>query len=60
MMETGMQSAGVNQMGHPQLFNVAQALKVWVIYQVIHQFGWYADEPVNRVVYDFLFVQSSF
>ena len=46
-------------MRHPQLLNVAQALKVWVVYQVINQFGWYADEPVNRVVDDFPFIQSS-
>ena len=47
-------------MRHPQLFNIAQALKIGVCYQIKNQLGWYGNKPVNRVVYYFLFIQSGY
>jgi hypothetical protein len=30
-MKTGMQCAGINQVGHAQLLDITQALKVWML-----------------------------
>ena len=57
MMETGMKGAGVNKVGHAQLFDITQALKIRVLYQVKYQPRRDADKPVNRVVNDLLFIQ---
>ncbi len=56
-MKTGMQSAGIYEMRHAQLFDITQALKVWMGYKVKYQFGRDTDKTVYRVVYYFLFIQ---
>lgn len=45
-------------MGHPELFNVAQTLEIMVGDDVVNEFGRDTDEPVNRIIYYFLLVQS--
>ena len=56
-MKTGVQRAGIYQVGHAQLLDIPQTLKVRVFNQIEHQLGWYTDKSVNRVVYNFLFIQ---
>jgi len=60
MVKTGMQRAGVNQVRHAQLFDIAQTLKVRMLNKVKYQLGRDTDEPVNRVVNDLLFIQCWF
>ena len=57
MMEAGMQRTGVHQMGHPQLFDVSQPLKIGVFNKIKYQPCGDADKAVDRVVYDFVFLQ---
>ena len=52
-----MQRAGIYQVRHAQLFNIAQTLEIGMLDQVEHQLRGNADKPVNRVVYDLLFIQ---
>ena len=59
MVKTRMQSTRVNQVCHPQLFNIAQPLKVRMFYQIKYQFGWNGNKPVYRVVYNLLFIQCN-
>ena len=56
-MKAGMQRTGIYQVGHAQLLDITQALKEGVLNQIKHQLGWDTDETVNRVVYNFLFIQ---
>jgi len=60
MVKTSMQSAGINQVRHAQLFDVSQPLKIGVCYQVEDQFGWDGDKAVYRIVYNFLFIQCGY
>ena len=60
MMKTGMQRAGINQMRHPHLLNIAQPLKIGMFNKVEYQFRWDADKTVNRVVDYFLFIQFGY
>jgi len=60
VMKTGVQCSGIYQVGHAQLFNITQPLKVWMGYKVKDQFGWDTDKTVNRVVNYFLFIQCRF
>ena len=57
MVKAGMQRAGVYQVRHAQLFDIAQTLKVRMLNKVKYQFCWDADKTVYRIVYDFLFIQ---
>jgi len=59
MVKTGMQCAGIYQMRHSQLLNITQTLKIGMFYQVENQVRRDADKPIYRVIYYFLFVQSS-
>ena len=58
MVKTRMQRTGINQVGHAQLLNIPQPLKVRMLNKVEHQFRRDADKAVNRVVYNLLFIQS--
>ncbi len=58
MMKPGMQSARVNKIAEAQLFYIPQPLKVRMLNQVMDQITLYGDESVDRVVNDFLFIQS--
>src|SRR5690606_22021376 len=60
MMEACMQCAGVNQMGHTQLFYIAEPLEIGMLYKVEYQFGRNTDKSVNRVVYYFFLIQTKF
>lgn len=51
-----MLSAWINQITQPKLLNVAQALKIGVLNDVINQLVSDGDEAINRIVDDFLFV----
>ena len=60
VMKAGMQRAGVYQVRHAQLFDIAQPLKIRVLYQIEYQLRGDTDESVYRIVYDLLFVQFKF
>ena len=58
MVKTGMQSPRIDQMCHSQLFDIPQPLKIRMRNQIKYQGRWYSYEPVNRVIYYFLFIQG--
>ena len=45
-------------MGHAQLFDISEPLEIRVLNEVEHQVGRNTDKPIDRVVYDLLFIQS--
>jgi hypothetical protein len=56
MVKTRMLCAWINQITQPKLLNVAQALKIGVLDDIIDQLASNGDEAINRIVDDFLFV----
>ena len=51
--------ARIHQIGHADLFDAPKPLEIRMFDNVEMQFVWDADEAVNRVVEDFLFVRGS-
>ena len=58
MMKSSVLCSRVDQVAKPQLLNVTQSLEEGVLNQIMDQFMLNRDEPIHRVVNDFLFVQS--
>jgi len=58
MVKPGVQRTGVDKMCHSELFDVPQPLKIGMGNQVKDQLRGYINESVDRIIYDFLFVQS--
>ena len=57
VMKPCVQSAGIDQMRHSQLLDIAQPLEIRVLNKVEYQLGGDTDKTINRVVNYFLFVQ---
>ena len=57
MMKTGMQSAGINQVRHAQLFDVTQPLEIRMLDKIENQVWRDTYKAVNRVVNYFLLIQ---
>ena len=55
MVKTSVQCARVNQIGHAQLFNMAQSLKIGMIDKVVDQVCGQCNKAVNGVVNDLTF-----
>jgi hypothetical protein len=51
-----MLCAWINQITQPKLLNVAQALKIGVLDDIIDQLASNGYKAINRIVDDFLFV----
>ena len=56
MGETRVVGPGVHQVGHADLFDAPKPLEIRVLDDIEMQFVGDADEAINRVVEDFLFV----
>ena len=57
MMKTGMQSAGIDQMSHPQLFDMAQPLDVRMLDQIKDKIRRNGNETIDRIINNFFLVQ---
>ena len=55
-MKTCMLCTWIHQITQPKLLNVAQALKIGVLDDIIDQLASNGYEAINRIVDDFLFV----
>ncbi len=49
---------GIDKVGKAELCNSAQALKIFMLKQVINQISRYGDKTINGVVNDFTFLVS--
>jgi hypothetical protein len=58
MLKPGVVCTGINQVRHAQLLDMPQSLKVGVRYNIEDQLAFDADETVNRIVNDLLFIQG--
>ena len=59
VIKSGMYGTGIDQLRQAKLFDVPQSLKVGVFDKFECQFSRNGDKPINRVIYDFLFVDAS-
>ena len=59
MRKTRVVGSGIHQIGHADLFDTPKPLEIRMFDNVEMQFVRNADETVNRVVEDFLFVRGS-
>ena len=58
MVEPGMNCPGINQLGQAQLTDVPHALQKRVLNKAEHQLILYRDEPVYRIINDFIFIHG--
>jgi hypothetical protein len=58
VLKAGMQGAGIHVLGHSPLFDAPQPLEAGMFDDIEYEFTGNGNEAVNRVVKDFLFVQS--
>ena len=59
MMKTGMDGPGIGQMRETYLADTPETLEPWVLHQIKQKIVRDVNKPVNRVVYDFLFIHSA-
>ena len=57
-MKTCVFGTRVYKAAKAELFDIAEPLKIGMLNQVVNEFILYRDEPIHRVVNDFLFVQN--
>jgi hypothetical protein len=56
MLEPAVGCTRINKACKPELFYISQPLKPWVFNNIIYQIPRDANEPINRIIYDFSFV----
>ena len=59
VLKAGVVRPRIDEICHPQLLNAAKPLKVWVRNDVEDQVALNMNEPVDRIVDDFLLVQGN-
>ena len=57
MKHTGVLRARIDQVGETELLDAIEPLEIRMFDQIINEFGRNCNKTVNRIVYNFSFVQ---